>query len=74
MDHRLLELLVCPVTKGALELRRDDEGRPVELLSRGARLAFPIRDGLPVMIEHEARALAVDEAADHAPASPFAPR
>jgi uncharacterized protein YbaR (Trm112 family) len=55
LDHRLIELLVCPVCKGPLELRRDAQGRPVELACAADRLAFPIRDGIPVMLENEAR-------------------
>ena len=57
MDRRLLELLVCPVTKGPLVLDRDRQ----ELVSYSARLAYPIRDGIPVMLENEARALTDDE-------------
>ncbi len=57
MDTRLIELLVCPVTKGALEYDRDAQ----ELLSRSARLAYPIRDGIPVLIEAEARTLSDTE-------------
>ena len=53
MDTRLLELLVCPVTKGPLQYDRDKQ----ELVSRSARLAYPVRDGLPVMLENEARTL-----------------
>jgi hypothetical protein len=53
MDHRLLEILVCPVTKGPLEY---DKARQ-ELISRAAGLAYPIRDGIPVMLESEARRL-----------------
>ncbi|QBK06502.1 Trm112 family protein [Hylemonella gracilis] len=53
MDTRLLELLVCPVTKGPLEYDRDKQ----ELRSRSARLAYPIRDGIPVLLESEARTL-----------------
>ena len=53
MDKRLLDILVCPVTKGKL-IKRDDE-----LWSRQAALAFPIRDGIPVMLESEARTLTV---------------
>ncbi len=53
MDKRLLDILVCPVTKGKL-IKRDDE-----LWSRQAALAFPIRDGIPVMLESEARTLSV---------------
>jgi hypothetical protein len=52
-DPRLLEILVCPVTHGPLEY--DREAR--ELISRGAKLAYPIRDGVPVMLPEEARAL-----------------
>ena len=55
MDHRLIDLLVCPVCKGPLELLRDDQLRPTELLCPADRLAFPIRDGIPVMLEGEAR-------------------
>lgn len=53
MDRKLLELLVCPVTKGPLVYQRDTQ----ELVSRSARLAYPIRDGIPIMLEHEARPL-----------------
>lgn len=57
LDHRLVSLLVCPLCKGPLELLRDSEQRPIELACRADLLAFPIRDGLPVMIEQEARPL-----------------
>ncbi len=57
MDTRLLELLVCPVTKGPLEFDREHQ----ELLSRSARLAYPVRDGIPVLLENEARTLSDDE-------------
>lgn len=57
MDPKLLELLVCPVTKGPLLLDRDKG----ELVSRSARLAYPVRDGIPVMLESEARTLDDDE-------------
>lgn len=53
MDTKLLELLVCPVTKGPLRMGSDRS----ELLSRSARLAYPIRDGIPILLEQEARAL-----------------
>lgn len=53
MDTKLLELLVCPVTKGPLEYDREKQ----ELISRSARLAYPVRDGIPVMLESEARTL-----------------
>lgn len=57
MDSKLLELLVCPLTKGSL---RYDAARS-ELVSHSAKLAFPVRDGLPVLIEAEARPLTDDE-------------
>jgi len=57
MDKRLLDILVCPVTKGPLVYDRDNQ----ELLSRAARLAYPIRDGIPVMLEEEARNLSDEE-------------
>lgn len=57
MDTKLLELLVCPVTKGPLEYLRYKQ----ELISRSARLAYPVRDGLPVMLENEARVLSDEE-------------
>ncbi|MCR5864376.1 MAG: Trm112 family protein [Aquincola tertiaricarbonis] len=57
LDHRLIDLLVCPVCKGPLEMLRDDASQPAELACRADRLAFPIRDGLPVMLEGEARNL-----------------
>ncbi|BAL96540.1 Trm112 family protein [Rubrivivax gelatinosus] len=57
LDHRLIDLLVCPVCKGPLELSRDDLQRPTDLVCNADRLAFPIRDGIPVMLETEARSL-----------------
>jgi uncharacterized protein len=57
MDSKLLELLVCPVTKGPLTLDREKN----ELQSRSARLAYPIRDGIPILLENEARTLTDDE-------------
>lgn len=68
MDIKLLELLVCPVTKGPLIYQRDTQ----ELLSRSARLAYPIRDGIPILLEHEARPLTEEEAA-RPPAPPAIP-
>ncbi len=53
MDTRLIDLLVCPLCKGALELQRE----PDELVCHADRLAFPLRDGIPVMLESEARTL-----------------
>jgi uncharacterized protein len=60
MDHRLLALLVCPICKGPLEYLRE----PPELVCHADRLAFPIRDGIAVMLESEARTL------DAAPSAP----
>jgi len=57
MDSKLLELLVCPVTKGPLTWNADRQ----ELWSRSARLAYPVRDGIPVLLENEARVLTDDE-------------
>ncbi len=54
VDPRLLEILVCPVTRGPLEYDR----AAGELISRSARLAYPIRDGVPIMLPEEARELA----------------
>ncbi len=53
MDSKLLEMLVCPVTKGPLVYDRQRQ----ELVSKSARLAYPIRDRIPVMLEEEARRL-----------------
>ncbi len=57
LDHRLVGLLVCPVCKGPLEAAHDDEGQLRELVCHADRLAFPVRDGIPVMLENEARSL-----------------
>ena len=57
MDTRLLELLVCPVTKGPLEYDRDKQ----ELISRSARLAYPVRDDIPILLEAQARVLTDQE-------------
>lgn len=59
MDKKLLDLLVCPLTKGPLIYDRDKH----ELMSKAARLAYPIRDGIPVMLEDEARELSDEEVA-----------
>lgn len=53
MNPKLLEILVCPVTKGPLVYDKQKQ----ELVSKAARLAYPIRDGIPVMLEDEARRL-----------------
>jgi uncharacterized protein YbaR (Trm112 family) len=59
MDPKLLEILVCPVCKGPLVRRRE----PDELVCRADRLAFPVRDDIPVMLEEEARKLGPEEEA-----------
>jgi len=57
IDHRLIHLLVCPLCKGPLRAERPP-GEPLrELVCPADRLAFPVRDGIPVMLESEARAL-----------------
>jgi uncharacterized protein YbaR (Trm112 family) len=53
IDPKLLEILVCPLTKGPLEYDMDKQ----ELISRSAKLAYPIRDGIPIMLPEEARPL-----------------
>jgi uncharacterized protein YbaR (Trm112 family) len=57
VDSKLLEILVCPVTKGPLIYDKERQ----ELISKSARLAYPIRDGIPVMLEEEARKLEPSE-------------
>jgi len=57
MDKKLLEILVCPLCKGKLYYDKSAQ----ELLCRVDRLAFPVREGIPVMLEQEARPLAADE-------------
>lgn len=57
MDKKLLEILVCPLCKGKLVYRQEEQ----ELICKGERLAYPIHDGIPVMLEDEARQLAADE-------------
>ena len=57
MDPKLLELLVCPVTKGPFTYAKETQ----ELISRSARLAYPVRDGIPVLLETEARTLTDEE-------------
>ncbi len=53
MDSKLLDILVCPVCKGALVYRKSEQ----ELVCKADRLAYPIRDGIPVMLEEEASKL-----------------
>lgn len=57
MDRKLLDILVCPLCKGKLDYRR----KAGELICRVDRLAFPIRDGIPVMLKDEARQIPADE-------------
>lgn len=58
MDRRLLDILVCPLCKAPLVYRRKEQ----EFVCTGDRLAFPIRDGIPVMLEDEARSVSLEEA------------
>jgi uncharacterized protein YbaR (Trm112 family) len=68
MDRKLLEILVCPVCKGELIYRKEQQ----ELICKADRLAYPIRDDIPVMLESEARRISLEEydalKARHAPA------
>ncbi|GAB3515721.1 hypothetical protein BIT28_21925 [Photobacterium proteolyticum] len=57
MDHRLLEIVACPVCKGKLNFDKDKS----ELVCKFDRLAYPIKDGIPVLLEPEARTLSPDE-------------
>ncbi|MCO6411179.1 MAG: Trm112 family protein [Thiogranum sp.] len=57
MDKKLLDILACPVCKGPLVYNRENQ----ELICKGDRLAFPIRDDIPVMLEDEARQLPAEE-------------
>lgn len=57
MDKRLLDILVCPVTKGSLIYQK----KPQELVCKASRLAYPIRDGIPVMLPEQARKLSLEE-------------
>lgn len=57
MNPSLLDILACPICKGPLELNKDK----TELISKGAGVAYPIRDGIPVLIAEEARTLEIDE-------------
>lgn len=61
MNKKLLDILVCPVTKGPLIYDKDNQ----ELISVSARLAYPVRDGIPVMLENEARTLSEEEAGNY---------
>ena len=57
MDTKLLDILVCPVCKGPLVYRKEEQ----ELVCKADRLAYPIRDGIPVMLEEEARRVPLEE-------------
>ncbi|WP_346839492.1 Trm112 family protein [Microbulbifer sp. SAOS-129_SWC] len=57
MDKKLLSLLVCPVSKAPLEYHEDTQ----ELVCKASGLAYPVRDGIPVMLESEARPLTAEE-------------
>jgi uncharacterized protein len=57
IDPKMLELLACPLTKGRLRWNEATS----ELISKGARLAYPVRDGIPIMLPSEARTLAPEE-------------
>lgn len=57
MDRKLLDILVCPLCKGPLVYLKDKQ----ELICKGDRLAYPIQDNIPVMLEQEARTLAAEE-------------
>jgi len=57
IDKQLLTILVCPITKAPLQIDKEKQ----ELVSTAAKLAYPVRDGIPVMLEDEARALTQDE-------------
>jgi uncharacterized protein YbaR (Trm112 family) len=57
MDPKLLEILVCPLCKGPLAWRKEDS----ELICKADRLAFPVKDDIPVMLEEEARTLGAEE-------------
>ncbi len=70
IDKQLLSILVCPVSKAPLEYDRVRQ----ELVCRASGLAYPIRDGVPVMLETEARALTVDEKLDGKATARPAPR
>ena len=59
MDKKLLDILACPVCKGPLEYHKEQQ----ELVCKADRLAFPVRDGIPVMLEEEARRLSNEEIA-----------
>ena len=67
MDAKLLALLVCPVTKGPLDFNAERQ----ELISRSSRLAYPVRDGIPIMLEVQARTLSDEELEALPPRTPL---
>jgi uncharacterized protein len=69
MDTRLLNLLVCPVCKGPLAHHRPPHNERHELVCNADRLAFPVRDGIPIMLENEARSLDGDTGTESAAAN-----
>lgn len=69
MESHLLEILVCPLCKGSLRYVRDDQ----ELICEADKLAYPVRDGIPVMLESEARTLADPATPPSAPSTTVSP-
>jgi uncharacterized protein YbaR (Trm112 family) len=61
VDPKLLEILVCPLCKGKLAYRKDARNDTGELVCRADRLGYPVKDGIPVMLEEEARKLPPEE-------------
>ncbi len=61
MDKKLLNILACPLCKGKLLVRKDEQEKIIELICLFDQLAFPIRDDIPVMLENEARLVTLDE-------------
>lgn len=57
MDKKLLDILVCPICKGALVYKKEEQ----ELICRFDRLAYPVKDGIPIMLETDARELSTEE-------------
>lgn len=71
MDPRLIEMLVCPLCKGPLTLLRGNEPDLPALACRADRLAYPIRDGIPLMLENEAKPWDPDTASAPVPLAPI---
>lgn len=66
IDSKLLELLACPLTKGRLSYDKERS----ELVSKGAKLAYPVRDGIPIMLPSEARDLRLEDLDNYPGGSP----